>query len=285
MDRTQLRSVLGDELFALANDLPSGVVDIEPLVGRGPRSSFRLTLADGQVLKAKRLANAADARRVAALLHVLGHPAFPTVLRRRGASILTPWIPGRSLDRTDTDADLLRTCGAIHAVIHCQPAPSGATRVRWRSRTDREARLQRDLDALVDAGWLARGEAAAALVVADRHAPEDWGVGIVHNDFHAENMIRTAADGVVVVDNETMSIGALAYDLARTWYRWPMSEAQRVAYLEGYRRLGSTEELEHHFPFWVVTVLARGAAFRLRAGRCGIAEPIARLREQLEIRD
>jgi phosphotransferase family enzyme len=279
-----LRSVLGDELFALADDSPSAVVDLEPLVGRGPCSSFRLTFADGQVLKAKRLATAADAQRVDDLLRRLGHPAFPTVLRRRGASILTCWIPGRSLDGTDTDADLLRTCGALHACIHCHPAPNGATRARRRSPTDGDARLRRDLDALVDAGWLARGEAAAALAVADRHAPEDWAVGIVHNDFHAENMIRTDADDVVSVDNESLSVGAYAYDLARTWYRWPMSDAQRVAYLEGYRRLGSTEEIEPHFPFWAVTVLVRGAAFRLRAGRRGIAEPIVRLREQLEIR-
>lgn len=281
MDRLQLRSVLGDELFALANDLPSAVVDLEPVVGRGPCSSFRLALADGQVLKAKRLPSAADAERVDRLLRLLDQPAFPNVLMRRGAAILTRWIPGRLLSAMDTDPDLLRTCGAVHAFVNSRAAPSGVSRARRSSLEQRDARLQRDLDTLVDAGWIERNEAAAALEVAVRHAPDDWAVGIVHIDFNAENVIRTDTDDVAVVDNETLSIGAYAFDLARTWYLWPMSATQWAAYLEGYRRLCSAEEFEQHRPFWIVTVLVRGAVFRLRAARQGIAEPIARLREHL----
>ena len=274
----QLSTVLGEELFALVDDLPSAVVALEPVAGNGPCSAFRLTLADGQVLKAKRLRSAADAERVDGLLRLLGHPAFPAVRVRRGAALLTDWVAGEPLRATEIDADLLQRCGAIHAFIHNRrPSTRGS-----RSRQSLEARLQRDFDALVRVGWLARAEVAAALQVAHRHAPADWEVGIVHDDFNHENLVRTATGDVAVVDNETLSIGACAYDLARTWYRWPMTEAQRAAYLEGYRRHRSAAELETHFPFWGVIVLARGAAFRLRAERRGIEEPIARLREHLE---
>lgn len=278
MDRTQLCTVLGEELFALANDLPATVVGIEPVVGNGPCSAFRLTLADGQVLKAKHLRSAADAERVDGLLRLLAHPAFPVVRMRRGAAILTGWVAGEPLSASETDVDLLRRCGAVHAFVHNRrPSPRAS-----RSREHPEARLRRDLDALVSAGWLGRAEAAAAEEVASRHAPDDWAVGIVHDDFNHENLIHTEAGDVAVVDNETLSIGACAYDLARTWYRWPMSAAQRAAYLEGYQRHRSAEEFEIHFPFWAVIVLARGAAFRLRAARDGITEPIARLREHVE---
>ena len=230
------------------------------------------------MLKAKRLRSAADAERVDGLLRLLAHPAFPAVCMRRGAAIVTCWVAGEPLSATERDVDLLRRCGAIHAFVHTrQPLPRAS-----HARGDPHARLQRDLDALVSAGWFERAEAAAALEVADRHAPADWAVGIVHDDFNHENLIRTETGDVAVVDNETLSIGACAYDLARTWYRWPMSAAQRAAYLEGYRHHRSAEELETHFPFWAVTVLARGAAFRLRAGRHGIDEPIARLRQHME---
>lgn len=284
VDRRQLRRVLGEELFALANDLPSEVVALEPLVGRGACSSFRLMLADGQELKAKRLRSAIDAERVDRLLCLLGHPTFPAVHLRRGAAILTRWVDGKPLSSAEADADVLQTCGATHAFIHSRCSLTAPTRASWRSRAHRLARPQRDLDTLVGAGWIERGEAAAALEVARRHVPDDWAVGIVHGDFNPENVVRTAAGDIAVIDNETLSIGACAYDLARTWYRWPMSAAQRAAYLEGYRRHGSADELERHFPFWAVTVLARGAAFRVRAGRRGIAEPIARLRESLATR-
>ena len=149
MDRSQLRTVLGDELSALASQLSSAVVLLEPLLGRGPCSSFRLTLADGQVLKAKRLESAAVAERVDHLLRRLAHAAFPPVYLRRGGSIMTRWVPGQPLGPTAGEADVLRTCGAIHAVVHAARPAAAPPSGRWRSRAHRRAWLQADLDALV----------------------------------------------------------------------------------------------------------------------------------------
>lgn len=281
MERLQLSRVVGDELLALLNDLPSEVVAIEPLAGRGHCPSFRLALADGQVFKAKRLRSALDAERVDRLLRRLDHPAFPPVRMRRGAAILTSWVDGPQLSAAEADPDLLRVCGATQAFVHGRGPLSGPSRASRRSRAHRLAGPRRDLDTLVAAGWIARDEAAAALQVAARHAPDDWTVGLVHGDFNPENLVRAEAGGIAVIDNETVSIGARAYDLARTWYRWPMSAPQRAAYLAGYRGHGGVDEFEPHLPFWAVSVLARGAAFRLHTGQRGVAEPIARLREGL----
>jgi aminoglycoside phosphotransferase (APT) family kinase protein len=242
---------------------------------------MRLRLADGSLLKAKRLPSAADAERVERLLHHLHHPAFPEVRLRHGALIVTTWVMGDALGPMDLDSELLRTCGALHAFVHTRP-PVDQVSPRPDARERAIASLRRDLEALVDGGWFQRADAVAASEEANRHAPAAWAVGIVHGDFNAENMVRTGPTEVAVVDNETLSIGAFAFDLARTWYRWPMSPPQWRTYLEGYTRYCDAADFERHLPFWGIAVLARGAVFRWRAGRDGVTEPLVRLRVLLE---
>ncbi len=281
MDHEHLRQLLGDDAFALAEELPAEIIEHQPLRGRGPCASMRLLLADGTLLKVKRLPSVADAERVERLLHHLHHRAFPEVRLRRGALIVTRWVMGDALGPTDLDSELLRTCGALHAFVHTRP-PVDRLGPRPDARERAIASLRRDLEALVDGGWCQRAEAVAASEAANRHAPAAWAAGIVHGDFNAENMVRTGPAEVAVVDNETLSIGAFHFDLARTWYRWPMSRPQWRTYLEGYARCGDVADFERHLPFWGIAVLARGAVFRWRAGRDGVTEPLVRLRMLLE---
>jgi thiamine kinase-like enzyme len=281
VDHEQLQKLLGDDLFALAEELPAAIIERQPLRGRGPSASMRLLLADGSLLKAKRLPSVADAERVERLLQHLHHPAFPAVRLRRGALIVTKWVIGGTLGPADLDSELVRTCGALHAFVHTRP-PVDRLPPRPDARERAIAQLRRDLEALVDGGWLQRIDAVAAWQEANRHAPAAWAVGIVHGDFNAENLVRTGPTEVAVVDNETLSIGAFALDLARTWYRWPMNPPQWRTYLEGYTRHRDAAEFERHLPFWTIAVLARGAVFRWRAGRDGVTEPLVRLRVLLE---
>jgi Ser/Thr protein kinase RdoA (MazF antagonist) len=279
MERMQPPGWLGDELAQLAGELPAPIVALEPIAGSGSCATIRLTLADGTMLKARRLADAGHALRIEQLLQQLAHPSFPAVRARRGAVIVTDWVPGRTLASIEVDLDLLRSCGALHAFVHMRRIEPDVA--PWRSPVAR-VRLQSSLDALVLAAVISRSEADAATRIALRHAPGACAAGLVHGDLNAENVIRNHAGGLVVVDNETLSTGAYAYDLARTWYRWPMADAQWSAYLAGYTTACPGDDIEAHLPFWRIAVLARGAAFRLRATRPQLDVPIARLRAQLE---
>jgi hypothetical protein len=72
--------------------------------------------------------------------------------------------------------------------------------------------------------------------------------------------------GSHVVDNETICELWQDYDLARTWYRWPMDTLAFAAFLEGYHLHRAADEFLAHFQFWTISVLLRSAAFRLRNG-------------------
>ena len=279
MDRRRLRQLLGQDQLALIDDLPT-VIDVEPLRGRGPVTAHCLVLSDGSVFKVRRLASAEEAARVEVLLATLAHAAFPPVLRRHGAAILTAWVAGRPLLELGSQARLLTSCGALHAFVHERSPPEG---LRYAASAPAPmAALERALAELVGAGWLGDEDARAVRKVAGDRAPDRCAIGIVHGDFNRENLVLDEAGGVGSVDNATLSIGPLAYDLARTWYRWPMDEGERAAYRAGYGRGAAALEFENHFPFWAVSVLARGAAFRLRQRHSGVAEPISRLRASVD---
>jgi hypothetical protein len=84
-----------------------------------------------------------------------------------------------------------------------------------------------------------------------------------------------------VIDVDTLAVDSPDYDLARTWYRWPMEAGQFSTYLEGYRRVGSTLDFEEYALYWRIAVLVESALFRLvrRTGRSEV--PMRRLRELL----
>jgi hypothetical protein len=115
----------------------------------GQRGSFRVTLADGQTLKARRLRTPGDVERVTRLSSLLDPQFFPPILAHRGCGILTRWIPGRSLRRDEWASSDLRTCGRLHAAIHRRPV--AADLAPWRRSPVRsEQRLEQLLDELVE---------------------------------------------------------------------------------------------------------------------------------------
>ena len=148
---------------------------------------------------------------------------------------------------------------------------------------NKKVRLERDIRALVQHGALDGLEGAQFIDLAESHAPHTFAVGLVHGDFCAENMVLRAPGNVYVIDSEKLSIDAYDYDLARTWYRWPMTAAQREAYYDGYNRYRSSADFLRHFCYWAIVVFANSAAFRLRAGTGDAGLPIRQLQTLLGV--
>ena len=123
--------------------------------------------------------------------------------------------------------------------------------------------------------------AQEAVALARRSAPAtaDW--GLCHGDFCAENLLVVPALGLHVVDNETICELWQDYDLARTWYRWPMEALAFAAFLDGYREHRQADTFLAHFQFWAICALLRSAAFRLREG-VSAEVPIRRLEALLK---
>jgi hypothetical protein len=93
----------------------------------------------------------------------------------------------------------------------------------------------------------------------------------------ADNIIISAGGQVCVVDNEGIAIDSPEYDLARTWYRWPMTANQQEAYAEGYGAHEHVARFAAHFVHWALIVLVESAAYRARLGAATVRAPLERL--------
>lgn len=244
-------------------------------------ASFRLELTDGRILKGRRLSSAAQATLVAAILALVDRRHFPAVLAQAGAGLIEEWRAGEPLGERDVDPAFARRCGQVLGALHRVPRPALA--VPWRARPGRRLRLfQRQAMALESWGALSTASRLRAVALARDHAPADAEIGVVHHDFCAENLVRDPGGHPHVIDNETLRIGVLDFDLARTWYRWPMTDRMAGAFLDGYAEHRSLATYLAHFSFWALAVLVDAAHFHLKAGTERASDALDALHALLE---
>lgn len=282
-------SALGPDLSALVATLGTNVVESLPITGLRSRTfnraTFRLTLADGRVLKGRRLDSPADADRIRTVVTRLGRPELPRIIAHRGAALLEEWIVGEPAVRARADVAFIERCGGVLAVIHRTPLETpllqSETRAEPAAHYDR---IECAIAELLKLGVLPARVAADLRTVAREHLPTEIAVGFVHRDFCGENIVRGPGGAPFVVDSGSVGVDAIEFDLARTWYRWPLPSAQRRAFDAGYRaqrhRAGGREQ----FPFWAVAVLSEATLFRIRARSAGWRVPMRRLERFLRDR-
>lgn len=281
----RVRTIVGDDIASVLEDLRVDVVQATPITslpsGATDRASFRIVLADGRIVKARRMRRAEKANRFVGLLRHLEHDRWPAVLALAGPICVEQWVEGTPLselpghpDRIARAADIL---GGLHAT-----AQLGKRRLRTRS-TLRPVlqRAQQRLAKLAAARVIERPEALALLRALRRFAPQKGDVGLTHNDFCAENIVEDPLGRLVVVDNEGLRLGFLDFDLARTWYRWPMSELDWRLFLERYATWRDPSPDAAHAPFWRIAAVLKSLDLRVSRYPTRTATPIGRLRRLL----
>jgi hypothetical protein len=281
----ELDRILGSELSGVVQALGLSLTQAAPLAGDGypgyRPSAFRLTTADGRTLKGRLFATVAVAEEAEYVATSLPAGIVPPILLRTGAAMVTEWVDGARPEGDRCTPALLRQCGALHATVHLQPLPEAqqrrsAGRLKWRAKA-----LAERAAALGTADVLSAGDVALAIEVARDYAPQTADLGLALGDFCPENAIVRDAGQVYFIDHETLAIEHCDYDLARTWYRWPMSTAQRTAYLDAYAALRPIGAFLTHFPHWAVGAIVFGAAYRLQRHPDAAAVPAGRLRTLL----
>jgi hypothetical protein len=280
-----LDRVLGADLAWLVRARGVPLVEVTEITGLPSpvrsRAAFRLEFADGAKVKGRRMKSAERADLVHRLQGVAGE-GFPRILDRRGEALLIEWIEGRPLATVEVvPAGILRRCGRMLGALH--QAFAGYTIGGLAPHPDHfRERLDRDVVLLSEAGWLDASLARRAVDVVAAHRPPEATSGIIHKDFCAANVVIRSDGAPVCVDNANLAIGPHDLDLARTWYRWPMTSGDRRHFAAGYEEHASLAPRLRHFPFWATCVLARSAAIRLRSQAPGGAAPLERLSTLLD---
>jgi hypothetical protein len=271
---------LGLDLWGLIDAVGVPVVEVRQVTTIPPvdglRGSFRVTLADGQTLKARRLRTPSDVERVTRLSSILDSQFFPPIIAHRGCGVLTRWIPGVSMHSDDWTSTDLRMCGRVHAAIHRLPVTADLAPLR-RAPVRSEQRLEQLLGELVTRRAIDVDHANAVQYLTGVTAPPTQSTAVCHRDFCGDNIIISAAGHVCVVDNETIAIDSPEYDLARTWYRWPMTANQQRAYADGYGAHEHVARFAAHFLHWALIVLVESVAYRARVGTATVGIPLERL--------
>jgi len=285
MSLEEFESQLGKDLWTLIEGLNSPLVEATALTSLPSlwhvRASFRLQFADRRILKGRRFQTDDEAERVEYLSRFLDPRYFPKVFARCRRALLIEWVEGEPLTPAQCQAELLRRCGALQGMLHTKPLPDEAYTRYQPAAHDWQSRLERSIHDVVKYEAFTREEGKRLFDLALAYAPGADAMGIGHGDFCAENMVFRAPGSFSVIDNEALSIDACDHDLARTWYRWPMSPDQREAYYDGYNQYRSSADFIRDLLYWVIIVLVDSAAFRLRAGTRDALIPIRQLRTLL----
>jgi tRNA A-37 threonylcarbamoyl transferase component Bud32 len=281
----QLDRLLGADLAALVRARGAPLAAATEITGLPSpvrtRAAFRLEFADGTRLKGRRLKSAERAEVVHRLQDVVGD-GLPRILDRRGEALLLEWVAGRPLASFEVvPADILQRCGRMLGELH--RAFAGYADGGVVPGPDHFCdRLERDVALLLGAGWIDASFARRAVDVAVAHRPREARTGIIHKDFCAANVV-IRSDGVpVCVDNANLAVGPHDLDLARTWYRWSMTSAERRHFAAGYEEHARLASCLRHFPFWATCVLVGSASIRLRSQTPGGIEALDRLGSVLE---
>ena len=280
VDVAGLAGAWGPDLCSLVTQLSSPVLDVQTLTSQpsadSVRGSWMLRLADGRLVKGRRLENAERSDRLAMLTDLVEESRLATVTARRGDALLENWVVGPTLDSIPLELETAQALGGLLGRIATSSATSSLLEPRQRSTESLLIKLEQTLAELSAAEVVTRDTCRRLLTRARENAPERLGSGLVHLDLQPRNVVMTAT-GPTVIDNELLDVGVLDMDLARTWYLWPMSAAAQGRFLRGYAEWRSPKTFLLHEVFWAVHTLASAAAYRHRT-----KQPVGELSRALE---
>jgi len=190
-------------------------------------------------------AGAAREQRMVAALVAAGVPtpiAVATGTLSRKPAAVFPWIDGVHSCQRAVSAGRARAVGEALARVHRSNAPASE------SRFD-EAALRKRL-ATIDSNAFPVARLARTLDALTARA-RDLPSGVVHGDLFRDNVLFEAADSdhvVALLDFESASRGAFAYDLAVTALAWCFGDAfdasRARAMIEGYASVRPIEARE-----------------------------------------
>ena len=279
--RADWSAYLGDDLMVLLcqSDVPVASVEVLARLDAPAHISaaFCLQLADGSLLKARRALSAARAAQISYFLHYLKGDVFPAVHAVHKAGLLLEWVTGAALG-SPAGEQHVRASGRLQGQLHLEPTPHDCPYAVELDLQGMSARMEQSLSNLCECGALLAQEARAITQLARRSRPGEASTGIIHTDLCPDNLVASP-DGVLrPVDNESLQIGYLDLDLARTWYRWPLAAESGAAFLAEYDHFRSSSEFRGHFPFWFTFVLLESARYRIGSASRAWELPVARLR-------
>lgn len=249
----------GNQLEVLLAPSGGGIVHAEELTRfvspRQRKAVFRLEMADGRLLKARRFRTAREAAVVLALSPLLDDRHYSRVITGHGTTTLEEWVLGSALVADAVTLAQAGRAGELLGQLHTTRGLPDRESAMVLAMADHLALMQEQVAALLAQQVLSSAAAASALELAGETRPAHFESGLIHGDFCVDNMIVDASGELVLIDNESLCVGPLDFDIARTWCRWPMTDAARRAFIAGYTPFRSLDAFIESRRFWALRAL------------------------------
>lgn len=224
------------------------------------RVTYRVDLADGTTVKARRVAKAFRPAHAAALVRTLADPRLPAPLGISGRVSVDAWVEGIALDRDTVRAEHLRAAADLLADLHQRRSLPDRRFVRTGAVAPLRSRTFGLLERLDAAGLLDPREHRALAACIEHDLPVRATRGVVHGDLCPANLVVTPSGGLVSIDNERVRIDFIDHDLARTWTRWPMTTGAEHTLESRYRDHGGSLPERPTLLAWRVCTTVKSAS-------------------------
>jgi aminoglycoside phosphotransferase (APT) family kinase protein len=282
------RSLLGTDLWGLFQKFGSSVAKVEMLTTLASpclrRGAYKVTYEDGSVFKGRCFERAVEADRVSTLSRFLDPNHFPAVLEVNGKGAVIEWVDGHPLNHGNFNREHIEMAAGIQAALAVTPLPSAFSSTPHCQSGFWKRLFESRVHFLFNTGIITTPQAAKLLETTREWTPPSIAVGLTHGDLCVENILIDGNGNLFVIDLETLSVTAIAYDLARTLYRWPMTPDERAVYLAAYERTVKIDDLLDNLPFWILLVLCNSVVFRFRGQIQNVGEAIGELEGALNCR-
>ena len=241
------------------------------------RACFRLRLKDGRTVKGRRFGSAEKREAVTAFYPALDGLPFSRLLSVYGAATIDEWVHGEPISADDLSVESVRQLASILGTLNRRKVPrevstANVCGVDWHSN-----RLKNLLCELNSGGHIDSNIATKLFDLAIDSRPLGLECGVIHTDFHPQNMILKQPDEIWTIDNEGLRLGVLDYDIARCWRQWPMTQAHRETFCQAYSQFRCLTSFLAHQTFWSTCTLVLTATINARFGR-----PIQSFLEKLD---
>lgn len=238
------------------------------------RATYRIDLESGGTIKARCLEDAAAATRLFDARRHVPRAFVPAVLCA-GRVVLEEWVTGVPVETPPDRARLAEAAGLL-AELHAT-APHQGDASRADSTASWRAEGETGLRTLVASGAMKQAQCDTLADQLRRSDPGRGDIVLGHFDFCGENMLVDDRNHLRVFDNERVGYGPLGFDLARTWYRWDLSNHAWTSFVDAYADASGRPNAVQAFDFWRIVVLVNSACLRLDRDRMVLAVPIDKL--------
>lgn len=259
------------DLGELVSRLDGQIASVEEITRlKSPRqrkASFKLVFKDGRAFKARWYVSEEKRCRVTALSPLLDGLPFARIIAARGKVTLEEWIVGTVLNAVNVTNEQAYRSGALLGLVHTRTGIPNDLRADIPDVAWELEKINSFLSAIAMYAPEETRLCEAIAEIARQQQPAAFESGLIHADFCADNMIVTTDGSIVVIDNEQLRVGALDYDLARCWCRWPMTDRQRQAFCGGYEQHRDLDQFMTTRQFWAVRALTLSLVVHLGHGR------------------